>query len=138
MRLASVGATLLGTLPRPTTDLALPILHWHASEATALFVAASCGVRGVVDIRSGGMPVRLDGDSALVLEARLDRVVEVAPLAQRIRTTESLAEADSIVSAACGRSEIAFETAKAVSQMSLATVMGPPSCHEHGTTVGRG
>jgi len=115
-RLESVGATSKGRVPRETSDLALPILRWHPSEATALFVAAARGVRGIVDIRSGGMPVRLDGDSSLVLEARHDRVVEAAPLAQRIRTTESLTAADSIVSDACGRSEIAFETAKAASR----------------------
>lgn len=115
-RLESVGATVKDALTPETTELALPILRWHPSEATALFVAAASGVRGVVDIRSGGMPVRLDGDSSLVLEARHDRVIEAAPIAQLIRTTGSLTEADSLVSDACGRSEIAFETAKAASQ----------------------
>ncbi|MGS0685533.1 DUF1152 domain-containing protein [Nakamurella sp. GG22] len=115
-RLESVGATVRDALPGETTELALPILRWHPSEATALFVAAAHGVRGVVDIRSGGMPVRLDVDSSLVLEAGRDQVIEASPLAQLIRTTESLTEADSIVSDACGRSEISFETAKAASQ----------------------
>lgn len=115
-RLESVGATVKDALTSETTELALPILRWHPSEATALFVAAASGVRGVVDIRSGGMPVRLDRDSSLVLEACHHRVVAAAPIAQLIRTTESLTEADSLVSDACGRSEIAFETAKAASR----------------------
>jgi len=112
-RLHSVGASRLGDSSRQIAELVLPILRWHPSESTALFVAAVCGVRGMVDIRSGGMPVRLDEVSALVFEARHTRVLDVSPLALLVRRTETLTEADAIVADACGRSEITFEKAKA-------------------------
>ena len=109
----SIGGEALPPIPHDVTELALPILHWHPSEATALFVAAAQGVRGLVDIRSGGMPVQLGDVSSCVFACGVDNAFDVSPLANSVAGSGTLLDAEQSVIGVCGISEIAFETRKA-------------------------
>jgi hypothetical protein len=112
-RAHSVGGVALPPFPSDVAALALPVLKWHPSEATALFVAAAQGVRGLVDIRSGDMPVKLDQFSSRVYACGVDSAFDVSPLANSIAGSRTLIDAEQRVIELCGISEIAFETRKA-------------------------
>lgn len=112
-RAHSIGGVALRLLPADVAALALPVLQWHPSEATALFVAAAQGVRGLVDIRSGGMPVQLGEASSCVYALGVDNAFDVSPLANSVAGTRTLLDAEQKVIELCGISEIAFETRKA-------------------------
>ncbi|ACV76892.1 DUF1152 domain-containing protein [Nakamurella multipartita] len=112
-RAHSIGGVPLPPFPSDVAALALPILRWHPSEATALFVAAAQGVRGLVDIRSGGMPVQLGAVSSDVYECGVDSAFEVSPLADSVADSRTLLDAEQRAIEICGISEIRFEARKA-------------------------
>lgn len=112
-RALSNGGAPLPPFPSEVGAMALPVLRWHPSEATALFVAAAQGVRGLVDIRSGGMPVQLSEVSSCVYACGVDNAFDASPLANSVADTETLLNAEERVIGLCGTSEIAFETRKA-------------------------
>lgn len=112
-RAHSIGGVALPPFPSDVAALALPVLQWHPSEATALFVAAAQGVRGLVDIRSGGMPVQLGEVGSCVYKCGVDNAFDASPLSNSVAGSRTLLEAEQKVIALCGISEIAFETRKA-------------------------
>ncbi len=112
-RAHSIGGVALPPFPSEVAAMALPVLRWHPSEATSLFVAAAQGVRGLVDIRSGGMPVQLSEVSSCVYACGVDNAFNISPLAERIADSRTLLDAEQSVIGVCGISEIAFETRKA-------------------------
>ena len=112
-RAHAIGGVALPPFPSEVAALALPVLRWHPSEATALFVAAAQGVRGLVDIRSGGMPVQLGDVSSCVYACGVDNAFDVSPLANSVAGSRTLLDAEQRVIELCGISEIAYETRKA-------------------------
>lgn len=112
-RVRSIGGVPLPPFPADVGALALPVLRWHPSEATALFVAAAQGIRGLVDIRSGGMPVQLGDVSSCVYACGVDNAFDVSPLANSVAGSRTLLDAEQRVIELCGISEIAYETRKA-------------------------
>lgn len=112
-RTRSIGGAALPPFATEIAALALPVLRWHPSEATALFVAAAQGVRGLVDIRSGGMAVHLGDVSSSVYACGVDNAFDFSPLAESVADSRTLLDAGQSVIGVCGISEIAFETRKA-------------------------
>lgn len=112
-RARSIGGAELPPFPTEIAALALPVLRWHPSEGTALFVAAAQGVRGLVDIRSGGMPVQLGEVSSYVYACRVDEAFDVSRLAGSVAGSTTLLDAEQSVIGVSGISEIAFESRKA-------------------------
>lgn len=94
------------------TRLALEALEWHPSEATALFVAASRGLRGTAEIRDAGLRVLLQPESASVwaLDAAELGSLEL-PLA--VEQSESLDDVEQGLRAVLGWSELDRERSKA-------------------------
>lgn len=91
----------------------LRTLDWHPTEATALLVSATHGLRGTVEIRDAGPPVYLSTRSPTVLEVELTAVADINPLVSLLADTESLAEAESRAVQTMGATELETERTKA-------------------------
>ncbi|MFC4063666.1 DUF1152 domain-containing protein [Actinoplanes subglobosus] len=91
----------------------LRTLDWHPTEATALLVSATYGLRGTVEIRDAGLPVCLSTRSPTVLEMELTAVADINPLVSLLADTESLAEAESRAVQTMGATELETERTKA-------------------------
>jgi len=118
-RLIDLGATIAFSLSSEVlSDEWLDLLTWHPSEATALWVAAGLGLRGIVEIRDAGTPVTLTDDARDVWMRDLRQAIEGSPIAQALLDAEttSLAEVESVVFKSAGRSELEYERAKAARQ----------------------
>jgi hypothetical protein len=111
--LARAGSGIVLELSATDTDRYAYVLEWHPSEATALFVAATRGARGVAEIRDGGLPVRLSDNSPNVYRTDLARALTLSAPARALRDASSLEEAEAIIRQLCGFSEIDYERAKA-------------------------
>lgn len=94
------------------TRAALEALEWHPSEATALFVAASRGLRGTAEIRDAGLQVQVRAESATVwaVNAVELRTLEL-PLA--IQESGTLEDVEAGLRAVLGWSELDRERSKA-------------------------
>ena len=115
-RLVEFGATCAFSLGGDVlSDEWLDLLTWHPSEATALWVAAGLGLRGIVEIREAGTPVGLTDDARDVWRVSLSKAIEASPIARDILDAEttSLADVESVVVKSAGRSELEYERAKA-------------------------
>ncbi|HJP66566.1 MAG TPA: DUF1152 domain-containing protein [Actinomycetota bacterium] len=112
-RVRQLGGELMAHLQGEAIERFLPILEWHPSEATALLVAAAGGLRGTVEIRGAGLPVRLTEHSADVYRAPQQAVQAASPIVRALVGTHSLGEAECRVREACGFSELDYERAKA-------------------------
>jgi hypothetical protein len=112
-RVRQLGGELIAHLQGEAIEAFLPILEWHPSEATALLVAAASGLRGTVEIRGAGLPVRLTEHSADVYRAPHQAVQAASPIVTALVGTRSLGEAEFRVREACGFSELDYERAKA-------------------------
>ena len=131
-RLLIVGAGLDGEIPRNVVHDRLEQLHaehlpdlsnadvgpvrhvfgWHPSEASGLLAAAAAGRRGRVEVRDAGDQVELTHATTALLAVDAARAAARTPAAQLADST-SLAEAEQIIQASTGISEIEFETRKA-------------------------
>jgi hypothetical protein len=125
-RCTTVGGELFGRLVAADVEPYLPALAQHPSEATTLLAAAALGMGGRAEIRDSADLVSLDGGSTDVYLLDASAAVASNQLAQELVTTNSLAEAEAITVALCGRSELDYERRKA--KMFLATK--PPSATE--------
>jgi hypothetical protein len=112
-RVRQLGGELMAHLQGEAIEGFLPILEWHPSEATALLVAAASGLRGTVEIRGAGLPVRLTEHSADVYRVPHQAVQAASPIVTALVGTQSLGEAEFRVREACGFSELDYERAKA-------------------------
>jgi len=115
-RLVELGATNAFSLRSDVlSDEWLDLLTWHPSEATALWVAAGLGLRGIVEVRDAGTPVALTDGARDVWMVSLSQAIEANPIASDIldAQTTSLADVESVVVKAAGRSELEYERAKA-------------------------
>jgi hypothetical protein len=122
-RCTAVGGELAIRLAAADVEPYFPALAQHPSEATTLLAAAALGMSGRAEIRDRADLVSLDGGSTEVYLLDASAAVGANQLAQKLVTTNSLAEAEAITVAVCGRSELDYERRKA--KMLLATK--PPS-----------
>ncbi len=106
------------------THLALKVLEWHPSEATALLVAASRGLEGTAEIRGGGLRVRLMPESASVWAVDAGSTTSL-PLPASVMDTESLSEVEEHLHSLLGWSELDRERDKAANLPSLGPVTRP-------------
>jgi hypothetical protein len=115
-RLVEHGASSAFSVSRDVlSEEWLDLLTWHPSEATALWVAAGLGLRGVVEIRDAGTQVTLTDGARDVWILGLSQAIEGSPIARDILDAEttSLADVESVVVKSAGRSELEYERAKA-------------------------
>jgi len=115
-RLVELGARCEFSLGSDVlSDEWLDLLTWHPSEATALWVAAGLGLRGIVEIRDAGTPVTLTDDARDVWMVNVSEAIEANPIARDILDAEtaSLTEVESVVVRSTGRSELEYEREKA-------------------------
>jgi hypothetical protein len=115
-RVIKFGATNTFTLSSDVlSEEWLDLLTWHPSEATALWVAAGLGLRGVVEIRDAGAPVLLTGDARDVWMLDVGRAIEANPIARNLLDAEttSLTDVESVVAKCAGKSELDYERTKA-------------------------
>ena len=112
-RCTHVRATRLH-LSHEHMDPDLSVLRLHPSEATALLAAALAGIQGTAEIRDNGASVLLTPDSAAAHMMTADACLAENPLAQALRCTASLDEAEQITISICGMSELAYERRKAL------------------------
>jgi hypothetical protein len=117
----SLGGRAVGTLARDAAERVLPVLEWHPSESTALVVAAAHGHRGTVEVRDRGRVVLLDDRSSTIFEVDHDAALEHSLTASAVRASRTLDEAEDLVRAVCGSSELDYERAKAARRQP-----GPP------------
>ena len=89
------------------------IFHWHPSEGSGLLWAAARGVEGRVEMRDHTAPMDLGPTSAAVWSLPAIRVLETNEIAERLRPTTRLDEAEAIVKHMTGKSELAYERRKA-------------------------
>jgi hypothetical protein len=90
-RLIKLGATNASSLSSDVlSEEWLDLLTWHPSEATALWVAAGLGLRGIVEIRDTGTPVTLTDDARDVWALGLSQTIE----ATQSHTTFSMPRQD--------------------------------------------
>jgi hypothetical protein len=111
-RCRTLGATRLD-LALTHMEPDLPVLQIHPSEATTLLAAALMGIRGKAEIRDNGTHVDLIDGSATAYVTSAAAALQENPLAQALRTSASLDEAEATTTKVCGRSELAYERRKA-------------------------
>jgi hypothetical protein len=97
-----------------------PLFDWHPSEATGLLCAAAEGVRGTAEIRDQGVPVVLSDHTPEIHLLPAERILDVNRIAQQLRGTRSLDEAEIAVRATGRESEIDYERQKAKQRVDAA------------------
>lgn len=112
-RMGMVGGGVGEVLSPGDVGTALAVFEWHPSEASAMLAAAVLGARGVVEVRDGGMQVRLDDSCMQVWSCPASALAAASLLAPRLADTGTLAEAEQVIRQVCGFSEIDYERAKA-------------------------
>jgi hypothetical protein len=122
-RCVAVGGELFGRLVASDVESFFPALAHHPSEATTLLAAAALGVTGRAEIRDSADLVSLDGGSADVYVLDASSAVASNQLAQKLVTTQSMAEAEAATVAICGGSELDYERRKAT----MLLAMRPPT-----------
>lgn len=86
-----------------------PVLTWHTSEASGLLCLAALGFTGTAEVRARGDPVALSPESAAVRAVSAGRALAHNRVADAVRPTTSLADAEAAVAALGRESEIALE-----------------------------
>jgi hypothetical protein len=113
VRLAAAGGACAFSLrPQHVTTLA-EVFRWHPSEASGMLAAAVSGVRGLVEVRDGGMSILLDDQCAEVWTAPASSLAANSLLAPELTGTSTLDEVERVVRRICGSSEIDLEREKA-------------------------
>lgn len=115
-RLVELGATPSPAFKPEVADRALPVLAWHPSEGTALFVAATLGARGRAEIRDKGLPVVLDDQTPTPWALDIAGAQPPPAIADAIRATRSLGELEEVFNETYGLREIDYEREKAASR----------------------
>jgi hypothetical protein len=111
-RCANLGAVHALRIEPAHTRSVRHVLDWHPSEATALLVGAALGLRGNVEIRDRGLPVRLTDHSCDVWELQHHALFEASTIAQELSSATTLAAAEATVFRVTGKSEIEYERTK--------------------------
>jgi hypothetical protein len=111
-RLATFGAVRLRVDDPARAKSISSVFLWHPSEATGVFAAAVCGLRGVVEMRDAGDQVALDEGTASVYVVEAQPVADGSPAAA-LRGTTTLDEASRVLRELTGVSELDYERTKA-------------------------
>jgi hypothetical protein len=123
-RCISLGGNLLAHLDGSDVEPYFPALAEHPSEATTLLAAAALGIAGKAEIRDNADTVTVTDASADVYVLGGSGAFAGNKLAQELTATRSLAEAEAVTLAVCGRCELDYERQKATV---LPQVMTPPA-----------
>ena len=115
-RLRATNAVLVHRLSEQDAQLVASTLAWHPSEATTMTLAAACGVRGTVEIRTDGTVIELTDASANVFRVTLADVVRASGSAQAVMDSTSFELAEAQLRAAIGFTELDFERSKAAAR----------------------
>ncbi|MGQ0843474.1 MAG: DUF1152 domain-containing protein [Sporichthyaceae bacterium] len=120
-RLEGLGA--LRCRPVDTARIAAlsAVFSWHPSEASGVFAAAACGVRGTVEVRDAGDFVVLDDEVASVWTVDAYLAGNESP-ARLLQGTTTLDEAAEVMRETLGVCELDYERAKAAE---LSPLVGP-------------
>jgi hypothetical protein len=119
-----LGTRVLAFTPHHT-DSVTRVLDWHPSEATALLTATARGVRGICEVRDAGSPVPMTDESPMVFAVDTEAAFRANTVAQALRQTSTLQEAEEQCRRACGFSEIDYERSKASRPTRQGTTVGP-------------
>jgi hypothetical protein len=114
-RIKQLGGELVTVLGKGSFATVRHVLSWHPSEGSGLLAVAAEGARGVAEVRDAGSCVRLTHKTPSVYAVGTRDLLAAGP-ASALCATESLADANSVVSRLTGVSEIDYETRKAVRQ----------------------
>lgn len=112
-RCGELKARSHGTISGATAKPFAPLFTWHPSEASGLLCLAALGYRGKAEVRDQGWPVDLSEDSPRVQALESPAVLERNEIAQAIRRSEALEQAEASVERFGRESEIAYERRKA-------------------------
>jgi hypothetical protein len=112
-RLAQLAAHRRATLTPEVAREHLPLLDWNPSEANAIVIAATLGVRGTVEMRDQGLPVHLDAGHAEAWTIALDQALPPAALTEAIERTRDAGQLRAAFTDAYGMDEIGYEEGKA-------------------------
>jgi hypothetical protein len=113
-RYNQLGAELVHQLQPDDVEPFRNLFDWHPSEATGLLAAAAIGTRGIAEMRDQGFAVTLGDRTPEIHALAADVVFDANNVAQQLRGTFSLDQAERAVRAATGReSEIDYERRKA-------------------------
>jgi hypothetical protein len=132
-RCRDLGGELAGRLGGADVEPYLPALARHPSESTALLAAGAVGIVGRAEIRDNADLVSLTGASTDIYMLNGAAVIAGNRLAQQLRASRSLAEAEATTRAVCGRSELDHERQKA----ETLRLRAPPSMSEMRRTLER-
>ncbi len=111
-RLVQLDAEQLPSLTPTDIDRVRHVFAWHPSEASGLLAAAASGRRGRVEVRDAGDHVELTDATSDVLAVDGKRAAAGTPAAQLDDVT-TLTQAERVIRAGTGISEIEYETRKA-------------------------
>ena len=112
-RYDQLGAQLTHRLTAADVAPFRTLFDWHPSEATGLLCAAAEGVRGTAEIRDQGFPVVLSDRTSEVHTLPAQRIADINHIAQQLRGTLSLHDAEAALRATGRQSEIDYERRKA-------------------------
>lgn len=115
-RLVGLGSAPSSSFKPEVADRVLPVLSWHPSEGTALFVAAVLGARGRAEIRDRGLPVVLDDQTPTAWTLDVAAAQPPHAIADNIWAARSLADLEDVFDEAYGIREIDYERVKAASR----------------------
>jgi hypothetical protein len=110
-RMATLKADQLPALSSEVASRLMRVLEWHPSEATALLAAAVRGIRGVAEVRDSGYQVPISDTSPTMWSMSLEAAARRG-VARVLLASSSIEDADRLVTALVGRSELAYERSK--------------------------
>jgi hypothetical protein len=112
-RCVQLDAQPVGVVEREAVKSASQIFEWHLSEATGLLAAAAMGARGRAQIQAGHSVVDLTSAATSIHQVDLPTMIAQSSLAQSLRQTVSLEQAQDALVKLGANSEIEYEHMKA-------------------------
>jgi hypothetical protein len=110
-RLNRLGADQLADLTAIDLAPVRAVFNWRPSEASGLLAAAAAGRRGRVEVRDAGDQTELTSATPTLFAVSAKEALWITPAAQ-LTDSQSLEDADTVVRAVTGISEIRYETDK--------------------------
>jgi hypothetical protein len=112
-RCIDLGGNLLTQLYHSDIEPYFSSLAKHPSESTTLLAAAALGITGRAEIRDNADIVSVTEAGAQVYVLKGSGALAGNKLAQELTATRSMAEAEAITLAVCGKCELDYERQKA-------------------------
>jgi hypothetical protein len=112
-RCFDLGGNLLTRLNGSDIEPYFSSLAEHPSESTTLLAAAALGITGRAEIRDNADIVAVTEAGAQIYVLRSSGALAGNKLAQELTATRSMAEAEAITLAVCGKCELDYERQKA-------------------------